>query len=657
MSEVSILPISPNGVYAERRLPVESAFERWWRRWLGGGMARSVSRDYAEMLALAHSHADELGRSSDSTLRARIETAFESLRAGSWQRPDFAEGFAVLREVAGRTLGKRHFDVQLIGAAVMLEGKLAEMETGEGKTLTAGLAAAAAALSGVPVHVVSVNDYLVERDAEQLRPFYEWLGLEVGIIVEGRSIPERQAAYACPICYCSNKELVFDYLKDQITLRGSGGPIALSLDRVYGAENRQSRLILRGLHFAIVDEADSVMIDEARVPVIISRTNDADALAGRVVEAIAIARELRTDDYVVNRERRSVKLTDEGRLRLLEISTGYGGFWRRAQWREENVRQALSALYLYARDEHYLVDDDKVLIIDEFTGRTMADRSWEQGLHQMIEAKEGVTITGERDAIAKISYQRFFRRYMKLAGMTGTASEVRGELRAIYALDVRRVPTNRPSRREYLRPRYFRSRDDKWAQVCARVASLHATGRPVLVGTRSVADSECVSRALHRQGVAHEVLNARQNKEEAAIIALAGQPFRVTVATNMAGRGTDIKLADAALASGGLHVIATEYHEAGRIDRQLFGRCARQGDPGSCETYASLEDSLVVNHAGWWMRLLVRLAGARHAQRVGRLVFLRLQRRVESRHSDIRARLLSSDEQLEQMLAFSGRLR
>ncbi|MDA0822663.1 MAG: prepilin peptidase [Proteobacteria bacterium] len=546
MSRVTLLTVPLGCAYKERVEIREDWADKLYRRLRYRVPKISAEHACSPMLAVVNDMSSSLEQMGDEELRERIRRSANELFNRELVPENFASLFAQLREVSARTLQKRHYDVQLVGAAVMLGGNIAEMATGEGKTLTAALAAAAAALVGFPVHVISVNDYLVSRDAEQLEPFFSYLGLSVGTIIEGMDIPARQNAYACDICYCSNKELVFDYLKDRITLQGSPAPIALQLEKIYGSDNRASRLILRGLHFAIVDEADSVLIDEARVPCIISRTVEAEGQAEYTEQAIRLARSLLAEDYLVNRNTGQVRLTDLGRYRLVSIGEEMGGLWQRVQWREESVIQALTALHVYVRDEHYLVEDDKVLIVDEFTGRTMADRSWENGLHQMVEAKESVTITGEREAIAKISYQDFFRRYLHLAGMTGTAADVKDELQTIYRLDVQRVPTNRPLQRQYLPDRFFLTQNEKWLAVTARVKALNANGRPILVGTRSVADSESLSGHFSDAGIAHELLNARQNKDEADVIALAGQAFRVTVATNMAGRGTDIELAKTA---------------------------------------------------------------------------------------------------------------
>jgi len=357
-------------------------------------------------------------------------------------------------------------------------------------------------------------------------------------------------------------------------------------------------------------------------------------------------------DYLVSERERHVDLTDLGRAHAARLTNRYGGVWNVPGHRENIVRQALSALHLYLRDKHYIVDEGQVRIVDEYTGRVMADRSWERGLHQMVEAKEGLEISGRQETLARISYQRFFRRYLRLAGMTGTAREVAGELWAVYGLNTVRIPTNRPQARKIHGDLLYPTSRAKWQAIAEQVAELHKSGRPVLVGTRSVADSEHLSGLLNEAGIQHSVLNARQNRTEAEIVAQAGQPGRVTVATNMAGRGTDIRLAPGVGEAGGLFVIASERHEAGRIDRQLFGRSGRQGDPGEGQAMVSLDDELVRSVFG---SLLDRLRSWHLPGWLGRMLFSWAQRTTERRHSAIRKRLLHSDESLQDLLAFSGR--
>ena len=637
------------GAYPERPVRDPGAVERFFERVQAAAKsALPISpRRYRGVVRAV----DRRGPALESLGRAELDAAVlavrQRLRIEGLARGPCIEAFALIREMARRVLGLRPYDVQILGGWVMLQGKLAEMQTGEGKTLTAVLPAATAAMAGVPVHVVTVNDYLVSRDAEALGPLYQALGLTVGAVVEGMDHGARRAAYGCDLCYCTNKQLVFDYLRDRMVQAGMG-PMRLRLDGLYGQRAVGGRLLLRGLCYAIVDEADSVLIDEARTPLIISRGGAASDAEGRFAQALELAQALESGrDYRLDAMRREVELTDSGRARLADLCAALEGpDWHTERRREELARQALHACHLLERDKHYLVRDDKVQIIDEHTGRIMADRSWERGLHQLVETKEGCPITPLTETLARISYQRFFRRYLRLAGMTGTAREVAGELWFTYWLDVVTIPTHRPLRRRTRPGRVFGRAADKWAAVLARIDALHAEGRPVLAGTASVAASEHLSGLLAGAGIPHRVLNARQDQDEAEVIAAAGQARAVTVATNMAGRGTDIRLGPGVAETGGLYVLVTERHEAGRIDRQLQGRCARQGDPGEHETLASLEDDLIT-HAGW--RRFA--AGWLPAAWVVRLA----QRGAETRHARIRRRLLKLDDQFGRLLAFSGR--
>ena len=648
----------PTGAYAERldrrrgqldRLAAVAAgpIRRWWQR-----RACHPRR----LLEAAAEHGRQLVGARDTALGVAAAELRTELRVHGFRDDLVARAFAVVREAASRRLGQRPFDVQLVGARVLLGGMVAEMETGEGKTLTATLPACTAALAGVPVHVVTVNDYLARRDAEWMGPIYEALGLSVGVIVHGMEPEARREAYGCDVTYCTNKELAFDYLKDRIALRDQPSRVRLQLERLYG-DARPRRLLLRGLHYAIVDEADSVLVDEARTPLIISGGGADAGLRREYERALALADALTAEaDFIVEPGQRAVRLTDAGRSHLAEIAEPLGGLWTGRLRREEMVRQALSARHLFHRDRDYLVAADKVQIIDEYTGRLMPDRSWEHGLHQLIEVKEGCTVTGRNDPLARISYQRFFRRYGRLAGMTGTAREIAGELWSVYGLGVVSIPTNAPLRRRYRPDQVYSSAEARWQAVVARVQSVNRRGRPVLLGTRSVAASEHLSRLLSDAGLPHRVLNARQDREEAAIIADAGTAGQITVATNMAGRGTDIRLGLGVADRGGLHVIATERHEARRIDRQLFGRCGRQGDPGSYEALTSVEDELVITYGRRWARVARLLTrGDRVPAWIGRVTLRRAQRAAELTHARMRGDLLRMDEHLESALAFSGR--
>ena len=594
----------------------------------------------------------------ETELRALSDDCRRRLYSEGFLDELVARSFAIVREVATRRLGLRHHDVQLIGGYAMLKGMIAEMETGEGKTLTATLTAATAAMAGIPVHIVTVNDFLVARDAQWMRPVYAALGLKVGTILENMSLEERQKAYACDITYCTNKQLVFDYLKDRLLLGQEGRPLHRQLEGLYSTRPRSHRLMMRGLCFAIVDEADSVLIDEARTPLVISKSGNMSQQELIYEQALSIARNLESPrDFKVRTKDRKIELTKPGIAHIARLTRNMSGLWSVRKRREELVKQALSALHLFIRDRQYLVKDGKVQIIDEYTGRVMSDRSWERGLHQMIEAKENCRLSGRQETLARISYQRFFRRYLHLCGMTGTAREVARELWSVYRLNVTTVPTNKPVQRIHLPDKVFVTLDEKWQETISLVKEIHKQGRPVLIGTRSVAASEHLSKLLHAASLPHQVLNARQDQDEAQVIAHAGQHGNITVATNMAGRGTDIRLAPGVEERGGLFVLATERHEARRIDRQLFGRGGRQGDPGSYQAIVSLEDELLESFLGKIPhRFFRRFSGPGKPlpQWLGLLVSSAAQMRAERHHGGMRRRLLRIDDQLGDMMAFSG---
>lgn len=614
---------------------------------------------HREFLSRVNLEAQPLGELSDQALKDGIPELRRRLYSEGLQEALVARVFAIVREVAGRRLGMRPFDVQVLGGRVMLDGKIAEMETGEGKTLTATLPACAAALAGIPVHIVTVNDFLVMRDAAWMSPLYKFFGLTVGTITEGMAPEARRSAYACDVTYCTNKQVVFDYLKDRLMLGRETRHLHLQVESLHAEYSRASRLLLRGLCFVIVDEADSVLVDEARTPLIISSAGDTSQEEKIYGEAVSVARLLASGmDFSIRPREREVELTDHGRQRAAELAEPYGGVWMGPRRREELMRRALSALYLFQRDKQYLVRAGKVQIVDEYTGRVMADRSWERGLHQMIEAKEGCAITGQQETLARISYQRFFRRYLRVSGMTGTAREVARELWSVYRLPVVTIPTNRPVQRRRVPDQVYVAAEQKWAAIVDTLRRSQAEGRPSLVGTRSVSASEHLSELLAAAGLKHQVLNARQDQEEAEVVTKAGERGRITVATNMAGRGTDIRLAPGVADLGGLHVLATERHDARRIDRQLFGRGGRQGDPGSYQAILSLEDEIVQEifkgQAVRLGKLLWRKDQPLPAWLGGLLVGL-AQRAAERHHADTRRTLLRTDDQLSDLLAFTGR--
>lgn len=663
MSNVSALLRSgtlkvSDGVYLERAEQKEPLLEEYLRALLARApQLRSRARRLRELTAQTNLLEPEMQASSDSALAASLQAACLEMRRRGFTDPLVARAFAAIREASVRTLGLRHYDVQLLGGWALLQGMIAEMETGEGKTLVATLAACAAAIAGAAVHIVTVNDYLARRDAETNGPLYRFFGLGVGVIAQGMAPQERQQQYACDVVYVSNKEIVFDYLKDQLATEGA-------LDTHYRLRglyrpDRPPRLLLRGLHVAIVDEADSILVDEARTPLIISETQPDPHGADWYRRAIGYAEKLARGEHFEINAHREVWITPEGEQRIAELAADQPGIWGSALWRRELVEKALSALWCFQRDQHYIVEEGKVQIVDEFTGRVMPDRTWEQGLHQMIEAREGCEITGQRKTLARMTYQRFFRRYLLLGGMTGTASEVAPELRRVYDLEVMRVPTHRPSQRQRLGKRCLPTSGERWSAVATRIAELKSQGRPVLVGTRSVEASEQLSAHLTGHGIEHTVLNARQDKQEAETVAQAGQLGRITVATNMAGRGTDIKLAQEVCGRGGLHVILTEFHESKRVDRQLFGRCARQGEPGTVEAMVSLQDDLFRRYASPLCRLAETVAGRRGAVPSWLLFVLvtYAQAMAERRNARQRIATLKQDRKLQSLLAFSGKHR
>ena len=640
------------GIYPEREDLPPGKFERVLTaaRYLSARV-QTDTRHLRSIVAAVAEAESGIAEISNAELARRAAACRPKLRKQGFEDVALVGAvFALVREAAYRALGMRHFDVQMVGAWAMLNGMLAEMETGEGKTLTATLAAATAALAGHAVHVITVNDYLAERDAQTMTPVYELLGLHVGCVRQGMEPPLRRAAYACDLTYCSNKEIAFDYLRDRLALGGKPRLMAMKLDAL-STQGTGDRLLLRGLQFAIVDEADSVLIDEARTPLILSGASGQGEEMVVHHEALKIAGALESRDYLISD--RGVVVTDAGRNRIESLCASLSGIWKGPRRREQLVQQALTALHVFTRDKHYLVRDGKVVIIDEYTGRLMPDRSWEQGLHQLIEIKEKCEVTGRRETLARISYQRFFRRYVHLCGMTGTASEVVGELWAVYRLRVAKIPTHRPVRRVFMPSRSYGSIAAKWTAIVESIVQHSGKGRPVLVGTRSVSASEQLAARLDKTGIRYRLLNARQDKDEAEIVARAGEPGCVTVATNMAGRGTDIKLAPGVADNGGLHVIATEMHDSGRIDRQLFGRCGRQGDPGSCEWILAAEDDLIKSYLPFAAKRLK--TRGQLPERAAMLLFRYAQERAERENSRSRRDLLDMDDYLGNLLAFAGR--
>jgi preprotein translocase subunit SecA len=601
----------------------------------------------------------EIPANDTPALRKRAGHLRNAMRREGLKPVLLDEAIALAAAAARDDRGMIPRPVQVSGAILLLNGSMLEMATGEGKTFTATLAAAAAALAGMRPHVVTVNDYLAARDAETSRAIFARLGLSLGIVTSESKPGDRPGAYARDIVYVTNTEVAFDYLKDIVALGPARGPARRLLRAGIGAPDGRPppATIHTGLHFAIVDEADGVLADEASTPLIISASQDKRPDPAPYVAALRLARLLTPErDWILEPEERRVRLTAAGRARLSKESRAMGGLWAVAAAREDRVRQALQALHLYARDRDYIIGPDKesgdpaVIIVDESTGRPMPDRSWEGGLHQCIEVKEGIAPTALRETIARVTYQRFFRQYLRMSGMTGTGTEIAGEMRSFFDLSTYAVPPHKPLQRIYLGACLLPNNAAKIAAITERTRGMISTGRPVLIGTRTVAASEAVSAALAQASVAHVVLNARQDQDEAALVAAAGQAGAVTVATNMAGRGTDIALDDAARAAGGLHVILTEHHESRRVDRQLHGRAGRQGDPGSCEDIVARDDPLYARFAprlSVWTRYLPASLAVWLLQR-------RMQSRAEAQSAASRRRQFTAEKDIARLSAIAG---
>jgi len=608
----------------------------------------------------------ELERLPDGELRARTELFKARLEKGETLDDLLVEAFATVREAAKRTLGQRHFDVQLIGGIVLHKGGIAEMKTGEGKTLVATLPAYLNALTGKGVHIVTVNDYLARRDAAWMGQIYEFLGLSVGVIVPQLDEEQRRRAYACDVTYATNNELGFDYLRDNM-------------------RHSLEQMVQRGHHYAIVDEVDSILIDEARTPLIISGPTEDSSQLYRAVDKIIP--ELAPDDWEKDEKQRTVTLTEKGQERVQQKLAELGLLKAPDLYDIENVtivhhvNQALRAHHLFRRDVDYIVKDGQVVIIDEFTGRMMHGRRYSDGLHQALEAKEGVPIQAENQTLATITFQNYFRLYEKLAGMTGTAATEAAEFAEIYKLDVVEIPTHLPMIRKDEDDEVYRTAKEKYAAICQEIEEAHRRGQPVLVGTVSIEKSELLSEMLAKRGIPHQVLNARYHEQEAMIIAQAGRLGAVTIATNMAGRGTDIQLGGNAemrirqelgpdvakddpraraireevaaerekvKAVGGLYVIGTERHESRRIDNQLRGRSGRQGDPGRSKFFLSLEDDLMRIFGSERMDGMLQKLGLKEGEAIVHRwinkALEKAQQKVEARNFDIRKNLLRFDD-------------
>ncbi|MFD2615567.1 preprotein translocase subunit SecA [Paenibacillus gansuensis] len=569
---------------------------------------------------------------SDEQLAHKTIEFKERLEKGEDLDDLLPEAFATVREASKRTLGKRHYDVQLIGGMVLHEGRIAEMKTGEGKTLVGTLPVYLNALAGKGVHVVTVNDYLAQRDSAEMAQIYNFLGLTVGVNLHDLSHDEKQAAYACDITYGTNNEFGFDYLRDNMVMY-------------------KEQMVQRPLQYAIIDEVDSILVDEARTPLIISgqaaKSTELYFAANRFVQRLQYE-----EDYTVDIKVRSVALTESG-VAKAERAFGIDNLFDHEHVTlNHHIQQALKAHAIMKRDVDYVVQDGEVLIVDEFTGRLMTGRRYSDGLHQAIEAKEELEVQNESMTLATITFQNYFRMYRKLAGMTGTAKTEEEEFKKIYGLDVVQVPTNRPNIRQDNPDVVYKSEMSKFRAVVNEIVERHQKNQPVLVGTVSIENSEKLSDMLKKKGISHKVLNAKYHAEEAEIVSRAGVPGSVTIATNMAGRGTDILLGEGVPDVGGLHIIGTERHESRRIDNQLRGRAGRQGDPGSSQFYLSLEDELMRRFgAENIMNMMDRLGFEEDQPIESRLITRAIesaQKRVEGNNFDLRKVVLQYDDVMNQ---------
>ena len=639
-------------------------------KFFGSRNERQVKR-LRKTVEIINRHETEIEALSDEALKARTDEFRQRVAEGAKLEQILPDAFAVVREAGKRVFGMRHFDVQMIGGMVLNDGKIAEMKTGEGKTLMSTLSAYLNALSGKGVHVVTVNDYLAQRDAAQMSQLYGFLGLSTGAIINGMDSQQRREAYACDIVYGTNNEFGFDYLRDNMA---------------FSVEEK----VQRGLHFAIVDEVDSILIDEARTPLIISGpAENSSELYTKINSMVPRLNKVEAEDgpgdYTIDEKSKQVHLTEEGHQHVEELLTEIGLLQEGDSLYDaaninlmHHFNAALRAHAIYQKNVHYIVSNGQVVIVDEFTGRTMPGRRWSDGLHQAVEAKEGVAIQNENQTLASITFQNYFRLYEKLSGMTGTADTEAFEFQQIYGLEVVVIPTHRPMIRDDMPDLIYLSTDEKYEAILEDIQDCSSRGQPVLVGTTSIESSEFLSARLKKAGVRHEVLNAKQHEREAYIVAQAGQPGAVTIATNMAGRGTDIvlggnldaelsalgeeldeatrhKLTEAwklrhqeVLDAGGLHIIGTERHESRRIDNQLRGRSGRQGDPGSTRFYLSLDDSLMRIFASERVSSIMQKLGMQKGEAIEHPWVSRAienaQRKVEGYNFDVRKQLLEYDD-------------
>ena len=617
-----------------------------------GGRWQALRR-YTELASQAALQAQDWANWSPAQSKARTRQLGGTLAHRGFDRATVQQALACVAAHARHALGIDYYPSQFLCATALLDQQLVEMATGEGKTLAAGLAAAVGGLAGIPVHVITANEYLAGRDADTLRPLYESLGLSVAAIAEADPPAARQKAYRADIVYATARAVAFDYLRDRLTRSSDRSDLDLRLRQRARPAQAAGALLMRGLCMAIVDEADSVLIDEAKMPLIISEARPDEAERARVWQSLDIARRLVAGvEFEIHPDERRTSLTAAGRQRLEALAAEYGPVWMNRIHREELVMQALTALHALQRDVDYLVENGEVGIIDPITGRSAPGRVWSRSLHSAVAMKENLEPPPPTDTRARITYPRLFARYHHLCGLSGTLREVRGELRRTYGLPIVNVPLHRPSRREQWPMQWFASRDSLFEAALTRAQAIVAAGRPVLLATDSVVDSQWFGKRLAHAGVPHAVLNAQTVSEEAAVIALAGRSARITVATQMAGRGTDIMLSAPIRQAGGLHVLNLQHNRSRRLDRQIAGRAGRQGDAGSCEHWVDLSAPLVAQ--SWPAMLLRRITGSGRTLRgLGPLIVAVAQHSAEFEDAAHRRLTLAQDKDWSRRLHFA----
>lgn len=648
------------GMYPERRGSSPTKLEHIWHDHVLFYRALLAGKhtQFSKVLQTVKPHGKQLSGFDDERLKKELQNLRRDLRL---QGPSFTRicrTFAATGEMAYRNLGRRYHDVQLKGGWAMLHGNIAEMGAGEGKTLTATLTACTLGMAGIPTHVITANEYLAERDYRSLKPLYDSMGISSALIKHDLPSTERRQAYLCDVVYCTARELIFDYLKDRLLNPQRSGRITHAVQRLYGGFGNLQNLYLRGLHFAIIDEADTVLIDQALTPVVITGDGNTVFEEAAYRQALRFARQLVADtDFVIDGGGLQIDFTDQGSVRCAELSSEAGGFWNVTKIRELLLLQALTALHGVKRDVHYSVQSHTIAPMDGGSGNPMFNRLWASGLQQMVECKEGCPMTSQKDTLARITFQRFFRRYHHLAGMTNTAREIRRQLWSLYRLKVAVIPPSRPAVSRKMADSCSVTSEEKLVRLVSRAGKLYQAGRPIVIGTPSLEAAWIISERLDQSNLPHEVIGGMQDEAEAATMTQAGQPGRITVAAGSAGLGTNITLEPDAAAAGGLHFMVSEKNRYRRLDRQLVGRCGSQGEPGTYSLHLSLEDELfqtistplIPDLLSFFLKKFPAI-GKYLAVKTGQLV----QKQMARRHHHSCRTMLRHEDALDRQLAFSG---